>query len=582
MDQNIETYFSDRYGVKDKLRSKQLDEFHLLDISLQAYEILNLLSKQDLSILQTLRTNRNVNIFDHQILAALKIKNEFGGSGLLADEVGLGKTIEAGIILKEYLTSGLIKNALILTPPSLVSQWQDELISKFDVDFVKQFDDPRYVDCSSHDLLIMSHASAIQPKNMELLNSRMWDMIIVDEAHSMKNSETQKHNLVKNLAKRYLLLLSATPIQNNLVELYNLIDLIHPGLLGSIKEFRDKYTLQKDSRTLNPFLKDDLQKTLSRVIIRTTRNEVRKYIQFTDRIPKTRILQQSESERILYEKATSFIRNLYSKGHNLLSLMILQRLISSSSEATKIAIYNMKESGSISSDEYDELKSLTNQIKLDSKMIELLRIIENDKSTKFLIFTEFYATQDYIVNKIKEKGYTVTTFNGKMSHIEKSESVTLFKNECQIMVSTGAGGEGQNFQFCNNIVNYDLPWNPMRVEQRVGRVHRIGQTKNVMIYNFAMENTIESYILELLYMKIHLFTMAIGDMDLLFEDGTDENTQSLWFTEYLKCQSEEEAKNKFTALGEDWKNRKDHLGKAVTDFNKQVFENFNLSILDQK
>src|SRR6185312_9409944 len=375
---------------------------------------------------------------------------------------------------------------------------------------------------------------------------------------------------------------SATPIQNNLVELYNLIDLIHPGLLGSIKEFRDKYTLQKDSRTLNPFLKDDLQKTLSRVIIRTTRNEVRKYIQFTDRIPKTRILQQSESERILYEKATSFIRNLYSKGHNLLSLMILQRLISSSSEATKIAIYNMKESGSISSDEYDELKSLTNQIKLDSKMIELLRIIENDKSTKFLIFTEFYATQDYIVNKIKEKGYTVTTFNGKMSHIEKSESVTLFKNECQIMVSTGAGGEGQNFQFCNNIVNYDLPWNPMRVEQRVGRVHRIGQTKNVMIYNFAMENTIESYILELLYMKIHLFTMAIGDMDLLFEDGTDENTQSLWFTEYLKCQSEEEAKNKFTALGEDWKNRKDHLGKAVTDFNKQVFENFNLSILDQK
>src|SRR6185312_11807485 len=284
MDQNIETYFSDRYGVKDKLRSKQLDEFHLLDISLQAYEILNLLSKQDLSILQTLRTNRNVNIFDHQILAALKIKNEFGGSGLLADEVGLGKTIEAGIILKEYLTSGLIKNALILTPPSLVSQWQDELISKFDVDFVKQFDDPRYVDCSSHDLLIMSHASAIQPKNMELLNSRMWDMIIVDEAHSMKNSETQKHNLVKNLAKRYLLLLSATPIQNNIFDSYNLTDLSHPRLLDSIKEFRDKYTLQKDSRTVNPFLKDDLQKTLSRVIIRTTRNEVRKYIQFTDRI----------------------------------------------------------------------------------------------------------------------------------------------------------------------------------------------------------------------------------------------------------------------------------------------------------
>ena len=157
-----------------------------------------------------------------------------------------------------------------------------------------------------------------------------------------------------------------------------------------------------------------------------------------------------------------------------------------------------------------------------------------------------------------------------------------FKNESQIMISTGAGGEGQNFQFCHNVVNYDLPWNPMRVEQRVGRVHRIGQKYDVNIYNYAYENTIDAYILQLLYTKIKLFTMAIGQLDLLFEDVTDEKTGSHFFKEYMTAKNEKELKNKFSALGDDFKNRKETLSDAVEQFNQEVFENFSLSTIEGK
>jgi len=231
-DETVTIRTPDKYNILDTLCDKKLKNPEFIDLTLQAFRLISLLKNQKLVIIESLKANRNVNIFDHQILAAKKMINEFGCTGLLADEVGLGKTVEAGIIIKELIVTGVIKNTLILTPPSLVPQWQDELLSKFNLDFIKQFDDDRYVDCASHDFLIMSHSSAIQPKNLPLLNRRIWDLVVVDEAHSMKNSETQKHIMVKNLIKKRLLLLSATPIQNNLQELYSIIELLHPSLLG--------------------------------------------------------------------------------------------------------------------------------------------------------------------------------------------------------------------------------------------------------------------------------------------------------------------------------------------------------------
>ena len=263
--ENIKTRYPDKFVIKDRLKQKQLYSTEFLDLTLKSYELLSFLRNEKLSITESLRTNENVSIFDHQILAAEKIKNELGGSALLADEVGLGKTIEAGIIIKEFLTTDVVKKVLILAPPSLLPQWQDELLSKFNLDFISQQGDKRFTNVFSHDLLIMSHASAVFPNYSEALKEIFWDLVVVDEAHSMKNSETYKHKLVKKLSKRHLLLLTATPIQNNLEELYNIVELLRPGYLGTWNQFKDKYAFSKDARSLNPIYRDQLQDILSKI-----------------------------------------------------------------------------------------------------------------------------------------------------------------------------------------------------------------------------------------------------------------------------------------------------------------------------
>ena len=576
--ENIETIFSDNFGIKNKLRDNTTSNSNFLDLTLKSYEIMAHMKKQNLSIIKSLKINRNVNIFDHQILAAQRIKNELGGTAMLADDVGLGKTVEAGIVIKEYLTTGLAKKILILTPPSLSLQWQDELLSKFNLDFVTNQNDDRFVDLMSHDLLIMSHSTAISPNNALTLQASYWDIIVVDEAHSMKNSQTRKHNLVKNLSKRNLLLLTATPIQNNLKELYNLIDLLHPGCLGTWNQFKTTYTIDKNSRMLNPMLKNELQKILSSFIIRTTRNEVKKYIKFTNRIPHTKILEPSNNESKLYAELTYIIRKLFANSYDTLALMVYQRLASSSTNASKQALHKLKMNKIIDEPQYDDLMVLANGIDIDSKLVDVLDIIKNDPS-KFLIFTEFYATQNYIHDILLDNGHSVVIFNGKMDLAEKRDAINRFKNNAKIMISTSAGGEGQNFQFCHNIINYDLPWNPMKVEQRIGRVHRIGQTNDVQIYNYALKDTIEAYILQLLYEKIKLFEMALGDLDLLFEDMHHDRSSTTWFKEYMTSTSNDITRNKFSALGDEWLHHKKTVNHAIKDFNNHVFKNFDLSVL---
>ncbi len=576
--EDVRTIFPDKFGIKDRLRTGTAQNPEFLTLALKAYGLYLRLQEQDLSITEAVRASENVSVFDHQILAARKIKNELGGSGMLADEVGLGKTVEAGILIKEFLVTGLARSILILAPPSLLPQWQDEMSSKFDLDFVIHRDDPRFKDVQSHNLLLMSHSSAIYPSQSIPLSSTYWDMVVVDEAHSMKNAETAKHKLVRDLPKRNLLLLTATPVQNNLEEMYNLIELLRPGYLGTWARFRDTYVDDAESRKIRPFMRDRLQETLSKFIIRTTRSEAKKYIKFTDRIPHTSILTPSNEESGLYRAITNIIRAQYKAGNDVFALMIYQRLASSSTAASRRALYKMKAKGLISEGRHAELVSAASAIREDSKLSELQRIIGGSRS-KFLIFTEFYATQDYIAEHLQKNGHSVTLFNGRMSPEEKRESVTRFKGDACVMVSTSAGGEGQNFQFCHNIVNYDLPWNPMRVEQRIGRVHRIGQKDNVRIFNLALAGTIEAYILELLYVKINLFRMALGDMDLMFEDSWAGGSSRTWFTEYMNGEGEQERRNRFSALGDDWNAQKERAADAVLDFNADVFRNFDLSVL---
>ena len=295
---------------------------------------------------------------------------------------------------------------------------------------------------------------------------------------------------------------------------------------------------------------------------------------------KAERLKLIAQEKKLYDEITDVVRSLYSEKYSSFALMLYQRLASSSTNAAKLGLYKMKMNKILDDAKYNELVSLANSIRIDCKLSNLLEVVKNDKS-KFLIFTEFLSTQDYIAKNLENNGYSVTIFNGSMSLNEKSESVKRFKSESQIMVSTGAGGEGQNFQFCHNIVNYDLPWNPMRIEQKIGRVHRIGQTSDVQIYNYAVKDTIEAYILELLYTKIELFTMTLGELDLMFEDSASEGLSKTWFKEYMTATDTTEIQNKFTSLGDGWKERKQVTLDAVNNFNRSVFDNFDLSSFEK-
>ena len=573
--ESIKVKTPDKYYILDSLFGKKLRNQEFFELTLKAFQISSSVKENKLSITESLKTNKNVSLFDHQILAAEKMINEFACTGLLADEVGLGKTVEAGIIIKELIVSGDVKNVLILAPPSLVPQWQDELFSKFNLDFINQVDDKRFVDCSSHNFLIMSHASAISENNQRLLNKRVWDIVIVDEAHSMKNAETFKHKMVKNLLKRRLILISATPIQNNLQELYNIIELLRPSLLGTWQVFREKFTIDKNIRKLNPRYRDVLQDIISDVIIRNTRKQVSKYIDFTERIASNHILEPKEEEKILYDSITEKLRELYTSQFSEMIIMIYQKYISSSTASTKKAIYMMKKNDIISKDEYEKYLSMANKIIIDSKMQDILNLIKTDNS-KFLIFCEYYATQDYIVSVLQTHGISCTVFNGKMSSEEKTESKNRFQEKIQVMISTSAGGEGQNFQFCHNVINYDLPWNPMKVEQRIGRVHRIGQKEDVRIHNYAIKDTIEAYILELLYQKIELFTLAIGDLDVMFEGTSSEEITRKFFHEYMTSKSSNDVQNKFTVLGKEWEKNKDYVNNVIKTFNNETFETFTL------
>ena len=579
----VQLKYSDKYFVKNKIRNFTFDNESKLDNVIKTYEILNSQHTRGLTTLNALKSK--ILIFDHQIMAAKIVKNEFNGMALLADEVGLGKTVEAGILLKEYFVTGLIKNALILTPPSLIKQWQEEMFSKFDLDFIAQKDDERFVGYDQHNMLIASISSSVNPVNELKLNSIEWDIVVVDEAHRLKNSSSKAHQLVESLQKKFLLLLSATPVQNNLRELYNIIDLIRPGLLGSWSSFNTSYAADEKGRTINPMKRNELQEILSSVVVRTTRREVKNYIDFTDRIPKTHLFEPSDAEKALYQTATNYVRSMWQSLADTspmtitFSLMILQRQVASSSAAIKTALNKKLQDTSNDRDKIENLLILADKISIDTKMKNLLTLIKNEPNSKFLIFTEFIATQDYIMENLLKNEFQSVKFNGEISTAERDLSVNKFKRDIPIMVSTEAGGEGQNFQFCHNVINYDLPWNPMRVEQRIGRVHRIGQNHDVYIHNFAITDTIEQYVLQLLYEKINLFKMTIGELDLLFGDEVMEKMQTQIFQSYMASNSRDELKNKFSALGEGWNQEREELHNAVMEFDEAVFKNFDLSPL---
>ncbi|WP_338470231.1 SNF2-related protein [Niallia sp. XMNu-256] len=442
----------------------------------------------------------------HQLEVAKQVVENMNGKAILADEVGLGKTIEAGLILKEYMIRGLVKKVLILVPASLVTQWASELNSKFFIPAVTQRKSYVWDQC---DIVISSIDTAKRSPHKEIIYEQNYDLIIIDEAHKLKNNKTKNYEFVQNLKKKFCLLLTATPIQNRISEIFNLVSLLKPGHLGSESDFYNKY--KKDSRSLDDH--EHLKELVNKVMIRNRRADTG--IEWTKRIVETVSIEFSETERNLYEAVSTFGQNeLMSKSQ--FSVMTLQREACSSRESVYYTLKNMLQKAENPTNGFQEqiehLMSLVEAVDKNSKAEKALELIK-EIDDKVIIFTEYRATQFYLQWFLKQNGITSVPFRGGFKRGKKDWMRELFKNNAQVLIATEAGGEGINLQFCNHIINYDLPWNPMRLEQRIGRIHRLGQEKDVKIYNFAVKGTVEDHVMKLLYEKIHLFEKVVGELD---------------------------------------------------------------------
>jgi SNF2 family DNA or RNA helicase len=443
----------------------------------------------------------------HQLEVAKQVVENMNGKAILADEVGLGKTIEAGLILKEYMIRGLVKKVLILVPASLVSQWAVELNSKFFIPAVAQRKSYVWEQC---DVVISSIDTAKRNPHRDIIYNQDYDLIIIDEAHKLKNNKTKNYEFVQNLKKKFCLLLTATPIQNRVSEIFNLVSLLKPGHLGSETDFYEKY--KKDSRSLDDH--EHLKELVNKVMIRNRRADTG--IEWTKRIVETIPIEFSQNENELYQSICS----LGDKGEHMnksqFSIMTLQREACSSREAVYFTLKNMLQKEELASPAYQQkiqqLISKVEKVQCNAKAEKALELIQqiNDK---VIIFTEYRATQLYLQWFLKQHGISSVPFRGGFKRGKKDWMRELFKNQAQVLIATEAGGEGINLQFCHHIINFDLPWNPMRLEQRIGRIHRLGQVKDVHIYNFAIKGTVEERIMKLLYEKIHLFEKVIGELD---------------------------------------------------------------------
>ncbi|MDY6969376.1 MAG: SNF2-related protein [Spirochaetota bacterium] len=535
-------------------------------------------------------SNSRTKILAHQVECAYKVVNSLNQRFLIADEVGLGKTIEAGLIIKELIIRHDIKKILIICPASLQLQWQNEMQSKFNETFalidrktiikkMKSLSNDNSSLWDSYNKVICSIDFIKNSIYMNSLENSQWDAIIIDEAHRLRK-DSFKSTLAYNLAEmlsgrtRAFLLLSATPFRGKLEELYYLIKLIDKNLLGPFQTFFNNYCTNNSNL-------DSLKENMSSVIIRRTKREVGG---FTKRHAKTLKFEFFPEESLLYETTTKYVveefnRALQTENRAVGFVMtIFQKLLDSSSYALLSALkkrknhlssilntykqnnsivknfsdadtfYDEEEAleekemilASTSKKNFNELVQEINTIenlisiaesinknRKGEKLKEIIYQINKRKDNKVIIFTQFRATQNYLQEILSE--FDVEVFHGSLDRQQKEDAITNFKNRANILICTEAGGEGRNLQFCNVLINYDLPWSPLKIEQRIGRIHRFGQKKDVFIYNFSGKNTIAERILTVLTNKLQLFNDSIGETDVLLGQIEDElNLNSLF------------------------------------------------------
>ncbi len=456
-----------------------------------------------------------------QTEAALKTLRDMQGSSILADEVGLGKTIEAGLILKELLVRDLIHSVLVLVPASLVEQWKEEMKEKFNI-ILKDVRENKW---ENNPLLICSIDAAIRSPRKETLSQWSFDVLIIDEAQRLKRNTNKTYKFVFGLQKRNTLLLSATPVQNDLNELFNLVNIIKPGLLKSRKSFCDQYLVNK----FKPKNVPKLKQFLSEVMIRNRRANT--LVEMPRRIVKDEKVELNEDERRFFdgviELAQDIYRDLRKEESPLLTLIRLLKQNCSSPQSVIKTLNDVtlpKLTETHLEQRCRDLLHLGESIRTPSKANRCLKMIKSFDD-QVIVYSEYLTTIDMLKTILKENNIEFTLYHGQLPRLARVSALETFRNgEVRVLISSEAGGQGLNLQNCHKLINYDLPWNPMRIEQRIGRIHRYGQRSEVEIYNLATKGTLDEYILYLLTAKVNLFETVIGGLDTIISYVLDEDS----------------------------------------------------------
>src|SRR5881394_1849984 len=509
----------------------------------------------------------------HQIDVVQRVLRKMGGRAILADEVGLGKTIEASIVYKELAIRGLARRVLILTPASLVGQWQGELEEKF----FERFDTPSEPDdWLNVTKAVVSHDRARSRRHAEEILRHHWDLVIVDEAHKIKSHRGATYQFIEKIERDFILLLTATPLQNDLRELYNLVTLLRPGQLGTWPEFRKVHLVAGDHRM--PKDPAALRALTHEVMIRTRRTSVIDDLNLPPRRARHPEVRLTKAEADLYQGTTEFLRRLYREGfvqpaaqeegddgtgtrkrtrRGIIQLAVihLRQRLCSSARALAESLEHLAQ-GEHVSPEYrtiaQQLAKRAKGIKTHAKLDVLTKVLK-ETPDRVVVFSDHRPTIELIEERVKKLGRTPIVYWGAHSTAERDTRIRDFHQDPRsVLIATRAGSEGRNLQFCNVLVNYDLPWNPMVVEQRIGRLHRIGQKREVHIVNLAAAGTIESYILQLLDQKIKLFELVVGELDLILgEFGGAHEFEGRLAKEWLAAESEADFARRVEDLGAD-------------------------------
>ena len=633
-----------------------------------AFELTRRWSSDNVGKLAAAVAGAQVDLNPHQVDAALFAFNSpFSNGALLADEVGLGKTIEAGILLSQRWAERK-RRILVITPSNLRKQWHQELAEKF-------FLPATILEARSyHQAIKAGNPNPFQPEESSLIIcsyhfarnkaedvvSTPWDLVVIDEAHRLRNvykpSAVIANTLKKALEGRPKILLTATPLQNSLLELYGLVSFIDEHAFGDLKSFRQQFANLTQDGTF-----DALKSRLAPICHRTLRRQVTQYVPYTARHAIVEEFTPEESEDQLYRLVSEYLGrdNLFAlpPAQRTLMTLVLRKLLASSTFAIAGALQTMarrlgrdladQENLSLvdefdedyealdetaeewPEDETTEVLSTADRIALAAEIAELeifaelaVSITNNAKGQallralkiafdtvsglkgpeKAIIFTESRRTQDYLLRLLSETQWSegIVLFNGSNNDQRSKEIyeewkirntgtdrvtgsrtadmrsalVDYFRDEGRIMIATEAGAEGINLQFCSLVINYDLPWNPQRVEQRIGRCHRYGQKHDVVVVNFLnKKNAADQRVYQLLAEKFHLFEGVFGASDeVLGAIGSGVDFEKRIATIYQQCRHPEQIKEAFDALQLELSFE---INEAMTTTRKKLLEHFD-------